>query len=54
MVFFGWKMKKEDDRRKMEELYQRMVNQMIKSAEGSAGFCTKSRSPPNGEEERRS
>ena len=31
-------MKKKDERRKMEELHQPRVNQMIKSAEGSAGF----------------
>ena len=31
-------MKKEDDRGKMEEMHQQMVNQMIKSAEGSAGL----------------
>ena len=37
----GWKMKKEDDRRKMEELHQQRVNQMIKSAEGSAGLLHK-------------
>ena len=30
-------MKKEDGKRKMEELHEQRVNQMIKSAEGSAG-----------------
>ena len=29
-------MKKEDDRRKMEEMHQQRVNQMIESAESSA------------------
>ena len=30
-------MKKEDDKRKMEELHRQKVSQVIKSAEGSAG-----------------
>ena len=30
-------MKKEDEKRKMEELHQQKVKQMIRSAEGSAG-----------------
>ena len=34
--FYIWleKMKKGDERKKMEEMYQQRVNQMIKSAEG--------------------
>ena len=35
---FGRKMKKEDEKRSMEELRQQKVSQMIKSAEGSAGL----------------
>ena len=38
MVCSFGKMKKEDEKRKMEELHQQRVNQMIKSAEGSAGL----------------
>ena len=36
--WYEWlkKMKKEDDKRKMEELHQQKVTQMIKSAQGSA------------------
>ena len=34
----GWKIRKEDDKRRVEELHQRRVKQMIKSAEGSAGL----------------
>ena len=36
---------KEDDNRKMEELHQQRVNQMIKSAEGSAGLLHKITEP---------
>ena len=39
------KMKKEDKKRKMEELHQQRVNQMIKSAEGSAGLLHKLTKP---------
>ena len=37
--WFDWleKMKKEDEKKKMEEMHQRKVVKMIKSAEGSAG-----------------
>ena len=38
-------MKKEDEKRKMEELHQQMVNHMIKSAEGSAGLLHKFTKP---------
>ena len=38
-------MRKEDKKRKMEELHQQMVNQMIKSAEGSAGLLHKLTKP---------
>ena len=41
----GWKMNKEDDRRKVEELHQQRANHMIKSAEGSAGFLHKITKP---------
>ena len=34
-------MKKKDERKKMEELHQQKVNQMIKSAEGSDGLLDK-------------
>ena len=34
-------MKNKDEKRKMEELHQRRVNQMIKSAEGRAGLVHK-------------
>ena len=34
----GWKMKKEDEKRKMEEMHQQRVNQMIQSTEGGAGL----------------
>ena len=39
-TWYVWleKMKKEDEKRMMEEMRQRRVNQMIKSAEGSAGL----------------
>ena len=37
--------KKEDGRRKMEELHQERVNQMIKSADGSAGLLHKFMKP---------
>ena len=45
--WFVWleKMKKEDGKRKMEELHQQRVNQMIKSAEGSAGLLHKFAKP---------
>ena len=39
--WYGWKMKKEDEKRNMEELHQQRMNQMIKSAEGSAGLLQK-------------
>ena len=41
--WYAWleKMKKVGDRRKMEELHQQRVNQMIKSAEGSVGLLHK-------------
>ena len=43
---FGWrKSKKEDDGRKMEELHQQRVNQVIKSAEGRAGLLHKITKP---------
>ena len=38
-------MEKEDEKRKMEELHQQRVNQMIKSAEGSAGLWHKITKP---------
>ena len=41
MVCLVGEMKKEDEKRKMEEVHQRRVNQMIKSAEGSAGLLHK-------------
>ena len=39
----GWLkyMKKEDEKEKMEEMHQQKVEQMIKSAEGSAGLLHK-------------
>ena len=40
-------------RRKMYEMHQHRVNQMIKSAKAVLGFCTKSRSLQHGEEEPR-
>ena len=43
----GWKMEKEDDRRKMDELHQRRVNQMIKSPEGSAGLFAHNHEAPS-------
>ena len=46
--WFG-KMKKQDERRMMEELHQQWASQMIKSAEG-----IRSRSPHHGKDERRS
>ena len=36
---------KEDEKRKMEELHQQRVNQMIKSAEGAAGLLHKITKP---------
>ena len=39
--WYGWKMKKKDEKRNMEELHQQRVIQMIKSAEGSAGLLHK-------------
>ena len=39
------KMKKEDEKRKMEHLHQQKVNRMIKSAEGSAGLLHKITKP---------
>ena len=42
---FCWKMKKEDEKRKMEELHQQSVNEMINSAEGSAGLLHKFTKP---------
>ena len=47
-------MKEVDEKRKMEELHQQRVNQMIKSAEGSAGLLHKFTNLQNGEEEHRS
>ena len=45
-------MKKEDDKRNMEEMHQQKVKQMVKSAEETAGPLQKrSRSPQHGEEE---
>ena len=54
--WFEWleEITKKDERKKMEEVHQQRVSQMIKSADGSAGSCTRSRSPQHGEEERRS
>ena len=43
--------KKQDEKSKMEEMHQRKVEKMIKSAEGSAGFLHKKRSQQGGEEE---
>ena len=42
-TWFVWleKMKKEDDKRKLEELHQQSVSQMINCAEGSAGLLHK-------------
>ena len=37
--------KKEDDKKKVEEMHQQKVTQMIKSAEGSAGVLHKIRKP---------
>ena len=39
------KLKKEDKRRKMEEMHQQMVKQMIESAEGSAGLLHRTTKP---------
>ena len=37
--WYDWQKElKKDERRKMEDLHQQRVNQMIKSAEGSAGL----------------
>ena len=36
---------KEDEKRRMEEMHQQRVNQMIKSAEGSAGLLHKITKP---------
>ena len=41
----GWKNEKEDEKRKMEEMHQQRVNQMIKSAESSAGLLHKITKP---------
>ena len=38
-------MKKEEEKRKMEDMHQQRVNQMIKSAEGSAGLLHKITEP---------
>ena len=38
-------MKKKDEKRKLEEMHQQRVNQMIKSAEGSAGLPLKITKP---------
>ena len=45
--WYAWleEMKKEDEKRKMEEMHQQRVNQMIKSAEGSAGLLHKITKP---------
>ena len=45
--WYAWleKMKKEDEKRKMEEMHQQRVNQMVKSAEGSAGILHKLTKP---------
>ena len=39
--WYDWleEMNKKDERKKMEELHQQKVNQMIKSVEGSAGLA---------------
>ena len=47
------KMKKEDEKRKMEELHQQKVNQVIKRTEGSAGLLHKVTKPTDLEERRR-
>ena len=39
------KMKKEDEKKKMEDMHQQKVTQMIKIAEGSAGLLHKSTGP---------
>ena len=39
------KHEKEDEKKKMEEMHQQKVTQMIKSAEGSAGLLHKSTKP---------
>ena len=43
--WYAWleKMKKEDEKRKMEEMHQQRANQMIKSAEGLLYKITKPR-----------
>ena len=45
--WYSWleKLQKEDDRRKLEELHQQKVGQMIKSEEGSAGYVHKITKP---------
>ena len=52
---FEWleHMKKKDEKEKMEEMHQRKVENMIKSAEGSAGLVKKSQSQSLGERGRR-
>ena len=44
---FVWleKMKKEDEKRKMKDMLEQRVNQVIKSAEGSAGLLHKITKP---------
>ena len=44
-IYLVGRMKKEDERRKMEEMHQERVNQMIRSAEGSAGLLHKITKP---------
>ena len=41
--WYDWlpKLKKEDEKEKLEQLHQHKVKQMIKSAEGSAGLLHK-------------
>ena len=47
MQWYAWleKMRKEDEKRKLEEMHQHRVNQMIKSAECIAGLLHKIRKP---------
>ena len=45
MVCFVGKLRKEDEKRKMEEMHQQRVNQMIPSAEGSAKLLHKIMKP---------
>ena len=46
-AWYNWfeKMQKEDEKRKIEEFQRQRVNQMIKSAEGSAGLLRKFAKP---------